>query len=97
VGRLPWLVFVLFAGALADRLDRRRTMLVVSIMRVGVMGLLGLLAVTDQLALPALYVAAAVLAIASITTLSLIVLRPSVTERSIHEAEARAVPVPADG
>ena len=24
VGRLPWLVFVLVAGALADRLDRRR-------------------------------------------------------------------------
>ena len=30
VGRLPWLVFVLFAGALADRLDRRRTMIGVS-------------------------------------------------------------------
>src|SRR3954452_247421 len=30
VGRLPWLVFVLFAGALADRLDRRRTMISVA-------------------------------------------------------------------
>src|SRR6478752_6970364 len=33
VGRLPWLVFVLFAGALADRLDRRRTMLSVAALR----------------------------------------------------------------
>src|SRR5262245_51073789 len=33
VGRLPWLVFVLFAGALADRLDRRRTMVGVAILR----------------------------------------------------------------
>jgi MFS family permease len=27
--RLPWLVFALIAGALADRLDRRRTMILV--------------------------------------------------------------------
>ena len=27
--RLPWLVFALVAGALADRLDRRRTMVLV--------------------------------------------------------------------
>src|SRR4029079_6366954 len=33
VGRLPWLVFVLVAGALADRLDRRRTMVGVAILR----------------------------------------------------------------
>src|SRR6187397_2901950 len=33
VGRLPWLVFVLVAGALADRLDRRRTMVSVAALR----------------------------------------------------------------
>ena len=32
--RLPWLVFALFAGALADRLDRRRTMIFVDAGRV---------------------------------------------------------------
>lgn len=62
-GRLPWLVFVLFAGALADRLDRRITMRNVEVLRVGVVGVLMALAVTDQLALPALYVAAFVLGV----------------------------------
>ena len=30
-GRLPWLLFALHAGALADRLDRRRTMTLVNL------------------------------------------------------------------
>jgi MFS family permease len=38
--RLPWLLFVLIAGALADRLDRRRTMLLVQLLRAGIAGLL---------------------------------------------------------
>ncbi|HEX2767572.1 MAG TPA: MFS transporter [Candidatus Limnocylindria bacterium] len=57
-GRLPWLVFVLIAGALADRLDRRRTMRNVQIFRVLVVGLLAVLAAFDALSLPVLYVAA---------------------------------------
>jgi MFS family permease len=57
VGRLPWLVFVLIAGALADRLDRRRTMVLVSVLRIAVTAALAVLALVDQLALPALYVA----------------------------------------
>jgi MFS family permease len=36
--RLPWLVFALIAGALADRLDRRRTMVLVDAGRVVVLG-----------------------------------------------------------
>lgn len=62
-GRLPWLVFVLFAGALADRLDRRLTMRNVQLMRVLVVGLMALLALGDELALPVLYVAAFVLGV----------------------------------
>jgi MFS family permease len=62
-GRLPWLVFVLFAGALADRLDRRLTMRNVQVMRVAVLGGLALLAVAGGLSLPALYVAAFVLGV----------------------------------
>lgn len=58
VGRLPWLVFVLVAGALADRLDRRRTMRNVQVARVLIVGALAALAFTDQLTMPALYVAA---------------------------------------
>ena len=57
VGRLPWLVFVLFAGAFADRLDRRRTMILVSLLRIGIIAALAALALVDGLALPALYVA----------------------------------------
>jgi MFS family permease len=38
--RLPWLLFVLVAGALADRLDRRRTMVLVTLLRAGIAGLL---------------------------------------------------------
>jgi MFS family permease len=36
--RLPWLVFALIAGALADRLDRRRTMVLVDAGRVLLLG-----------------------------------------------------------
>ncbi len=60
-GRLPWLVFVLFAGALADRLDRRITMRNVQLMRVAVVGLMAVMAFTDTLSLPVLYVTAFVL------------------------------------
>ena len=62
-GRLPWLVFVLVAGALADRLDRRRTMRNVQLFRVAVVGILAVLAMLDALSLPVLYVAAFVLGV----------------------------------
>lgn len=42
--RLPWMLFALHAGALADRLDRRRTMFNVDLVRVALIG--GLAAVT---------------------------------------------------
>lgn len=62
-GRLPWLVFVLIAGALADRLDRRITMRNVQLLRVAVVGLMVGLALAGQLSLPVLYVAAFVLGV----------------------------------
>jgi MFS family permease len=62
-GRLPWLVFVLFAGALADRLDRRVTMRNVQWFRVLVLGALAVLAVADQVSLPLLVVVAFVLGV----------------------------------
>lgn len=62
-GRLPWLVFVLIAGALADRLDRRATMRNVQLLRVGVVGLMVALALADGLSLPVLYLAAFVLGV----------------------------------
>jgi MFS family permease len=63
VGRLPWLIFVLFAGALADRLDRRRTMLTVAIGRSGVSIAIAASIVTGVVSLPLLYLAAFVLGV----------------------------------
>ncbi len=62
-GRLPWLFFALIAGALADRLDRRRTMRDVNLLRVAVIGAMAVLALLDLLSLPVLYGAALVLGI----------------------------------
>lgn len=61
--RLPWLFFVLIAGALADRLDRRSTMRNVQLFRVVVLAVLTALAVVDGLSLPVLYVTALALGI----------------------------------
>jgi MFS family permease len=63
VGRLPWLVFVLFAGALADRLDRRRTMLAVTVLRTGVAAGLAIGIAAGVVNLPVLYVTAFVLGV----------------------------------
>lgn len=61
--RLPWLIMTLPAGALADRLDRRRTMVRVDLLRVVVMGALALAVATDAATMPLLYVAALVLGV----------------------------------
>jgi MFS family permease len=62
--RLPWLLFVLVAGALADRLDRRTTMRNVQALRFLVLGGLTGLALVDGLSLPVLYVVALGLGVA---------------------------------
>ena len=64
VSRLPWLVFVLIAGALADRMDRRCTMRNVQLFRVVAVGVLVVLSLVDGLSLPVLYVAALALGVA---------------------------------
>lgn len=58
--RLPWLVFGLHAGVLADRLDRRRVIIVGNIVRAGVLSslvaLIGAGAANVQIVLVALFV-----------------------------------------
>lgn len=61
--RLPWLFMALPAGALADRLDRRLTMIRVDVLRVVVMGALALTVALDVASMPVLYVAALVLGV----------------------------------
>lgn len=53
--KLPWLFMTLVAGALADRLDRKRTMVSVDLMRAAVIGVLAVAAFTDTASLPLLY------------------------------------------
>jgi MFS family permease len=58
VARLPWLLCALPAGALADRLDRRRTMLRVDVGRVAVLGALAVVVAAGRQELWILYVVA---------------------------------------
>ena len=59
--RLPWLVFALIAGALADRLDRRRTMILVDAGRVVLLGGLTVAVVANVATIWLLYIVAFVL------------------------------------
>ena len=61
--RLPWLVFVLVAGALADRLDRRRTMMLVDFGRVTLLGGLALAVVAGAASIWLVYVVAFLLGV----------------------------------
>ncbi len=61
--RLPWLVFALQAGALADRLDRRRTMVNVALARFLLIGFLAVIAAANAEQLWILYLVAFALGI----------------------------------
>ena len=61
--RLPWLVFALIAGALADRLDRRRTMVLVDVGRVVLLGGLAAAVFTGVATIWFLYVVAFLLGV----------------------------------
>ncbi|CAN5763102.1 MFS transporter [soil metagenome] len=61
--RLPWLFFALIAGALADRLDRRRTMVLVQLLRAGLAAGLALAVVLGVESIWLLYVLALLLGI----------------------------------
>jgi MFS family permease len=52
---LPWLLVSLPAGALIDRLDRRRVMITADVFRAGAFGLVTVLVVFDALPIAALY------------------------------------------
>src|SRR5688572_19423267 len=64
--RLPWLFVALPAGALADRLDRRKTMLRAQLARVVLLGALAALYAADLATIGMLYVIALGLGIAEV-------------------------------
>ncbi len=53
--QLPWLLFPLFSGALADRLDRRRALVAVGLCRAVVLAAIGVAVVLDMMTVPLLF------------------------------------------
>jgi MFS family permease len=56
--RLPWLMFSMFTGALADRMDRRKLMIGADLIRLVIVGLLGIAILTDVVNIWMLYLSA---------------------------------------
>lgn len=89
--RLPWLFLALPAGALADRLDRRRTMVRVQVLRVAVLAAVAAMVVAEAETILAIYAAALVLGVGEtlFDTAAQSIL-PSVVDRSrLSEANGR--------
>jgi MFS family permease len=63
---LPWLLFALHAGAIADRYDRRRIMLAASWSRAAVLAVVAVLTIADGLNLPLLYGAVLLVGVAEV-------------------------------
>jgi len=64
--RLPWLLFGLVAGAIADRLDRRRVVIVADLLRSLVLAVLCLTIVSDQVSIAVVLTAMFVLGVAEV-------------------------------
>ncbi|MGQ0840510.1 MFS transporter [Actinokineospora sp.] len=60
---LPWLLFALLSGALIDRVDRRRAMLLANLTRAAIVGGLGVLVLVDAVSIWLLYATALLLGI----------------------------------
>lgn len=58
VGRLPWLLFALISGALVDRMDRKRVMVITNVLRAIGVGLLAWGVAADRIELLAVYLVA---------------------------------------
>ena len=66
LGRLPWLLFGLYAGVLADRLDRRLMVVAVDLMRAGVLAVLATAILGDQVSIALVLVAMLLLGTAEV-------------------------------
>ncbi len=88
---LPWLLFALQAGALADRLDRRRTMTVANAAQALVMVALAAAVVAGVASLPVLYGAALLIGVAQtlVDTSAQSILPTMVPPESLSRANGR--------
>ena len=89
--RLPWLLFGLYAGALADRLDRRVVVIVSDLLRVAVLVVLCSAIVTDQVSIVWVLVAMFLLGVAEVfaDTTSNTLLPMLVEKRDLGVANSR--------
>lgn len=89
--RVPWLIFPLFSGALADRIDRRRAMVGVALCRAGLIGALGAAVLLDLASLVLLYVVFFLLSTGEtlFDTAAATVLPTVVRREALTEANAR--------
>jgi MFS family permease len=79
---LPWLLFAVLAGALVDRIDRRRAMIVANTVRAAVVGASGLLVLSGGMAIWMVYVAALLIGTAETVSESAAnVMIPALVER----------------
>jgi MFS family permease len=89
--RIPWLVLGLFAGAIADRVDRRLLVATVDLLRAGVLAVLALAIVTDRIGIAGVLVAMFLLGVAEVfaDTTSGTLLPMVVEKRDLGTANAR--------
>jgi MFS family permease len=66
LSRLPWLLFGLYAGVVADRMDRRVIMVVANTFRAGVLAVFAASIASDAVGVPAILVALFVLGVAEV-------------------------------
>ncbi|WP_020668904.1 MFS transporter [Amycolatopsis nigrescens] len=84
---VPWLLFALLTGAMLDRVDRRRAVLVANLVRAVVVGATGLLVLTGSASIWLVYLAALLIGTAeTVADSAANVLIPSVVERSRLDA-----------
>ncbi len=90
-GSLPWLLFSLIGGVIADRSDRRRTMAVVDAFRFVAMGLLGFALIADLASIPLLVIVAFSLGIGETVfdTSSQAILPSLVADEQLETANSR--------
>jgi MFS family permease len=89
--RLPWLLFALVSGALADRLDRRRAMVAVGLFRATLIGALGVVVLLDRATIPLLYALFFLLSTGeTLFDTAAVTVLPAIVEReALPEANAR--------
>lgn len=84
---LPWLLFAFVSGALVDRVDRRKAVLVANLVRALAVGLLGVLVVADAVSIWLIYLTALLLgAVETVADNAANALIPSVASRDRLES-----------